>query len=104
MDPSEDILAFNRQAWDRVADAGDRFYRAMTPEQIQAARDGDWRIRITPTKAVPKDWLEPIAGKKILLLAGGGGQQSPILAALGAKVSVFDLSQRQLDSIAAALF
>ena len=97
MDSPKDIVSFNKDAWDRVADAGDRFYRAMTPEQIQAARDGQWRIRITPTKAVPKEWLEPIAGKKILLLAGGGGQQSPILAALGAKVSVFDLSQRQLD-------
>lgn len=97
MDSPEDIVSFNKQAWDRVADAGDRYYRAMTPEQIQAARDGQWRIRITPTKAVPTEWLEPIAGKKILLLAGGGGQQSPILAALGAKVSVFDLSQRQLD-------
>ena len=97
MDSPEDIVSFNKDAWDRVADAGDRFYRAMTPEQIQAARDGQWRIRITPTKAVPKEWLEPVAGKKILLLAGGGGQQSPILAALGAKVSVFDLSQRQLD-------
>jgi len=93
----DDIISFNKEAWDRVADAGDRFYRSMTPEQIQLAREGEWRIRITPTKAVPKSWLEPIAGKRILLLAGGGGQQSPILATLGAKVSIFDLSQRQLD-------
>ena len=97
MDTSEDIISFNKDAWDRVADAGDQFYRSMTSEQILAAKDGQWRIRITPTKAVPKEWLEPVAGKKILLLAGGGGQQSPILAALGAKVSVFDLSQKQLD-------
>jgi SAM-dependent methyltransferase len=93
----KDIVAFNRVAWDKVAIAGDRYYHAMTPEQIQSAREGEWRIRITPTKAVPKEWLEPVAGKKILLLAGGGGQQSPILAALGAQVTVFDLSQRQLD-------
>lgn len=93
----EDIVSFNREAWDRVADAGDRYYRAMTTQQVQAARDGQWRIRITPAKAVPKAWLEPIAGKNILLLAAGGGQQSPILAALGAHVTVFDLSQRQLD-------
>lgn len=93
----EDIVAFNREAWDRVADAGDRYYRAMTPEQIEAARNGDWKIRITPTKAVPRDWLEPLADKNVLLLAGGGGQQSPILAALGANVTVFDLSTKQLQ-------
>ncbi|QEG21195.1 Sarcosine/dimethylglycine N-methyltransferase [Mariniblastus fucicola] len=95
--PEDGVVSFNRQAWDRVADAGDRYYRAMTSEQIQSARDGEWRIRITPTKAVPRDWLEPLDGKEILLLAGGGGQQSPILAALGAKVTVFDLSPRQLE-------
>lgn len=94
---SNDIVDFNREAWDRVADAGDRFYHAMTPQQIREAKDGKWRIRITPTKAVPRQWLEPLKEKKILLLAGGGGQQSPILAACGAQVTVFDLSQRQLD-------
>ncbi len=93
----EDVVAFNREAWDRVADEGDRFYRAMTPEQIQSAKNGDWRIRITPTKPVPRDWLEPLDGRKVLLLAGGGGQQSPILAALGANVTVFDLSEKQLQ-------
>ena len=90
------IVAFNKDAWDKVAAEGDRYYRAMTAEQIQAARDGDWRIRITPTKPVPESWLQPLQNRNVLLLAGGGGQQSPILAALGAKVTVFDLSEKQL--------
>lgn len=91
-----EVVHFNRKAWDQVADAGDKYYRAMTPEQIEKAKQGEWRIRITPTKPVPKNWLEPLAGKEVLLLAGGGGQQSPILAALGADVTVFDLSEKQL--------
>ena len=97
MSSDDDIVAFNREAWDRVADEGDRFYHAMTPEQIEDARRGKWRIRITPTKAMPKEWLVPLEGKRILLLAGGGGQQSPILAACGATVTVFDLSEKQLQ-------
>ncbi len=92
-----DIVAFNRRAWDKVADAGDRLYRAVTSAQIEKARSGEWRIRVTPTKPVPHDWLLPIDGHKVLLLAGGGGQQSPILAALGALVTVFDLSEHQLN-------
>lgn len=90
-------MNYNRAAWDRMAEAGDKYYRAMTPEQIQKAREGDWRIRVTPTKAVPRDWLLPIEGKRVLCLAGGGGQQAPILAALGAQVTVFDLSEKQLE-------
>ena len=80
-----------------MAQAGDKYYRAMTPEQMQKARQGEWRIRITPTKAVPRSWLEPLSGRSVLCLAGGGGQQAPILAALGAEVTVFDLSEKQLE-------
>ena len=68
----------------------------MTPEQIQQARNGKWKIRITPTQSVPREWLEPVSGKSILCLAGGGGQQAPILAALDANVTVLDLSPEQL--------
>lgn len=80
-----------------MAVAGDKYYRAMTPQQIADARTGNWKIRITPTKPVPQSWLEPLQNKQVLCLAGGGGQQAPILAAVGAEVTVFDLSQRQLQ-------
>ena len=44
----------------------------------------------------PKHWLGNVKGKKILCLASAGGHQAPILAAAGAKVVVFDLSDEQL--------
>jgi len=92
----DDIVAFNRNAWDKVATAGDRYYKAITAEQIQQARNGTWRIRVTPTKPVPESWLTPLENRDVLLLAAGGGQQSPIFAALGANVTVFDVSEKQL--------
>jgi ubiquinone/menaquinone biosynthesis C-methylase UbiE len=45
---------------------------------------------------VPRSWLGEIQDKSILCLASGGGQQAPILAAAGAKVTSFDLSDNQL--------
>lgn len=92
-----DPVDYNRSAWDRLARAGDRFYRAVTPEEIEAARRGDFRIRVTPTKAVPADWLQPLADQEILCLAGGGARQGPLLAAAGARVTVYDLSPSQLQ-------
>ncbi|MFK7765963.1 MAG: class I SAM-dependent methyltransferase [Mariniblastus sp.] len=92
----DDPVNYNRNAWNKMALAGDKFYRAMTPKQIQDAKNGDWKIRVTPTKAVPREWLEPLSDKDLLCLAGGGGQQAPILSALGANVTVFDLSEEQL--------
>jgi SAM-dependent methyltransferase len=62
------------------------------------AKAGDFQMLLTPTKAVPKDWFGPLQGKEVLGLASGGGQQMPIFAALGAKVTLLDYTQAQLDS------
>lgn len=46
----------------------------------------------------PCEWLpENIADMKILLPAGAGGQQAPLLAALGADVTVIDISDKMLE-------
>ncbi len=88
---------FNRKAWDRVAAADDKWFRVCTPAEIESARNGELQIKLTPTKNVPSDWLVPLENKRILCLAGGGGQQAPLLAAAGAIVTVFDLSEKQLQ-------
>lgn len=46
--------------------------------------------------------LAAVAGKDVLLLGAGGGQQSAILGLLDARVTVLELSQRQLDGDRAA--
>jgi 2-polyprenyl-3-methyl-5-hydroxy-6-metoxy-1,4-benzoquinol methylase len=53
-------------------------------------------IYLTPLKPIPADWLGELSGKRVLCLASGGGQQGPILAAAGARVTVFDNSPAQL--------
>lgn len=52
----------------------------------------------------PEGRLGSVAGKDVLCLACGGGQQSAAFALLGARVTVFDLSEDQLrrDGEAAA--
>ncbi len=91
-----DVTAWNRTAWDRQVARGNRWTVPVGPEQIAAARRGDWSVVLTPTKAVPRDWFPPLAGLAVLGLASGGGQQGPLLAAAGAKVTVLDLSPEQL--------
>ena len=60
------------------------------------AREGVWTIVLTPTKPVPSGWFPNLNGLDVLCLASGGGQQGPILAAAGARVTVFDNSPGQL--------
>ncbi|MGH6807310.1 MAG: class I SAM-dependent methyltransferase [Ensifer adhaerens] len=91
-----DIIDHNRQAWDRQASQQCEWSQPVTPELIAAARQGQWQARLTPGD-LPQGWLPEIRDKKILCLASAGGQQAPILAAAGGEVTVFDISERQLD-------
>jgi SAM-dependent methyltransferase len=84
---------WNRDAWDR---AQDRWTKPVAPEVIADARRGIWNVLLTPTKPVPAAWFPPLAQARVLGLASGGGQQMPIFAALGAQVTSFDASPKQL--------
>jgi SAM-dependent methyltransferase len=90
------IRDYNRRAWDRQVETQNRWTVPVGPEVTAAARRGEWSVLLTPTKPVPRDWFPPLAGVDLLCLASGGGQQGPVLAAVGARVTVFDNSPRQL--------
>lgn len=91
-----DIRSYNRGAWDRQVAGGNPWTVPVTAEEVAAARRGQWQIVLTPLKPVPAAWFPPLAGADVLCLASGGGQQGPILAAAGARVTVFDNSPAQL--------
>jgi SAM-dependent methyltransferase len=92
-----DVPEYNRKAWDSLVEKGDQWTRCVDEKTIAAARAGDWSIVLTNQKPVPRAWFPAnLAGKRILCLASGGGQQSPVLAAAGAIVTVFDNSAKQL--------
>ncbi|MCX7609918.1 MAG: class I SAM-dependent methyltransferase [Anaerolineales bacterium] len=91
------IREYNRYAWDCQVAQGNKYTVPVSPEVIAAARRGEFSVRLTETKAVPREWFPPsLQGLEILGLACGGGQQGPIFAALGARVTVFDNSPAQL--------
>ena len=91
-----DLLEHNRRAWNRNSAARIRWSVPVEPDVIARARRGDWSVILTPDKAVPREWFGALAGARVLCLASGGGQQVPILAAAGADVVSFDLSDEQL--------
>jgi SAM-dependent methyltransferase len=93
---SMNIADYNRSAWDHEVENGNCWTIPVTPEQVAAARTGQFQLLLTPTIPVPMSWFGEFRGKELLLLASGGGQQGPLLAAAGANVTVFDNSPRQL--------
>ena len=91
-----DHLQHNREAWNRESSAGGEWSIPVSAQTIAAAKGGDWNVILTPLKVVPREWFGDLKGKRVLCLASAGGQQAPILAAAGAKVVSFDLSDEQL--------
>lgn len=92
-----DVRQYNREAWDAQVEQRNRWTVPVSSEVIAQARRGQWEVVLTPAIPVPHDWFPNLANCDALALASGGGQQGPILAAAGARVTVFDNSARQLD-------
>lgn len=93
---ADEVSRNNQAGWDRRVEEQDVWTRPVSSDEVARARRGDWAVVLTPHIAVPRDWFGDIQGRDILCLASGGGQQGPILAAAGARVTVFDASERQL--------
>ena len=91
----DNVKARNHKAWNERVASRDRWTIPVSETQIASAKAGNPQIHLSPT-AVPQSWLGLLSGKEILALASGGGQQGPLLAAAGANVTVFDLSDQQL--------
>jgi SAM-dependent methyltransferase len=91
-----DLLQHNRRAWNRASTGGCVWSQPVDTATIARARAGDWQVVLTPRLRVPRDWFGDLRGKDVLCLASGGGQQVPVLAAAGARVVSFDLSDEQL--------
>ena len=92
-----DIIKYNRDAWNREVEKGNRWTIPVAKKEIVKARRGEWSILLTPNKPVPRDWFPDLENLNVLCLASGGGQQGPILAAAGAEVTVLDNSPKQLE-------
>ena len=98
MDQNFDVRAFNREAWDKQVDSGQNpWTQPVSSEVIARACQGIFAVLLTENLPAPQDWFPALKGLDVLALACGGGQQGPVFAALGANVTVFDNSPRQLD-------
>lgn len=90
----DEVSRYNKERWEDLARADIVFSRPALDLDGAAAR----------RMLDPRGLLGSVEGKSVLCLASGGGQQSVAFGLLGARVTVFDLSETQLrrDEEAAA--
>lgn len=94
---NEKYTEINSKVIDKWVEDGWEWGQAISHEVYEKAKNNEWQVLLTPTKPVPKEWFCEMKDAKILGLASGGGQQMPIFTALGAKCTVLDYSEKQLQ-------
>ena len=88
----------NSRIIDQWVSDGWEWGKPIDHETFKKAKENNWSVFLTPTKAVPKEWFCSFAGARILGLASGGGQQMPVFAALGAVCTVLTIQMHNLQA------
>ena len=83
----DDLAKYNKARWEELAQANVQFSRPFLDLDAASAR------QVVDAEGM----LDDVAGKSVLCLASGGGQQSAAFGLMGAKTTVFDLSETQLE-------
>ncbi|GJM42201.1 MAG: hypothetical protein DHS20C20_24830 [Ardenticatenaceae bacterium] len=101
MKPKDNIAQANQTLWESEVQKGGGYTRPWL--DLDRTVLDDWlngRLQPIPYplyELYPTSFLQNVAGKEVLCLAAGGGQQTAVFGLLGAKVTVADLTQGQLD-------
>ena len=83
----DEVARYNRERWEELAKANVMFSRPWLDLGQDSAR----------ARVDPEGMMGEVLGKDVLCLTGSGGQQSAAFALIGAKVTVLDFSQTQLE-------
>lgn len=83
----DDVAKYNIERWEALVKANALFTRPHLELNADSARE----------QIDPEGMFGDVTGKEVLLLAGGGGRQSAAFALLGARVTVVDISEGQLE-------
>jgi len=102
MNELDEIAFANKAHWEKAVKEGAGFTRPYLDLDVEAFR----AYRERKTKNLPKPYgdnpvgrvvMKDVQGKDVLCLAAGGGQQSAVFSLLGARVTVLDLAEGQLE-------
>ncbi len=54
---TKEYIKLNETAWDKRAENNDEWSQPVSSEIVEAARNGNWSIGLTPAKKLPSDWF-----------------------------------------------
>ena len=97
----KDYASINKRFWEKIVKEKCVFTKPwlnLDVKVLQKLAKGKIKNPPEPLKDIfPISILSDIKGKNVLCLASGGGQQSVVFGLLGANVTVFDITEGQLE-------
>lgn len=101
MSSQDETAAINERHWEKMVKEGCGFTRPWLNLDSRLVREfARGQLEPAPQPLIevyPSSVLADVEGKDVLCLACGGGQQSAVFGLLGARVTVVDLAEGQLD-------
>ena len=102
MKKPDEIATVNKARWEEVVKEGagsTRPYLDLDVEAFRAYREGETKILPEPycDDSADRTVMATAKGKDVLCLGAGGGQQSALFSLLGARVTVLDICEGQLE-------
>lgn len=101
MNARDEIAEINQKHWEKQVEEGCGFTRPwldLDRDLIRRYIDGKLDPVSDPLIGMyPAGILANVEGKDVLCLASGGGQQSAVFGLLGARVTVVDIAEGQLE-------
>jgi len=101
MNKKDEIADINERHWEKMVKEGCGFTRPWLDLDFALVRQyAEGKLESVPEQLIeiyPTTVLADVEGKDVLCLASGGGQQSAVFGLLGARVTVVDLAEGQLD-------
>ncbi len=102
MSIQDEIGAVNRQHWERMVAEGCGFTRPwLDLDRTLVCQYAHGQLDPVPApllEVYPASVLADVEDRDVLCLASGGGQQSAVFGLLGARVTVVDLAEGQLEA------
>jgi SAM-dependent methyltransferase len=101
MREKDEVATANERHWEKMVEEGCGYtipWLDLDPDTIRRYARGELDPVPEHLNGItPRTILADVEGKDVLCLAAGGGQQSAVFGLLGARVTVVDLAQGQLE-------
>ena len=101
MSKQDEVAVANQRHWEKMVEEACGYtvpWLDLDAALLRRYAKGEMTLNQEPLFVYPPGLLLDIEGRDVLCLGSGGGQQSAVFGVLGARVTVVDLAEGQMNN------